>query len=179
MVWTLFKALHIPSTGIQRINQTAVISVIEIIVALFFSGSLTIGNLSWMILLMAVMYLRNVKPDVMNLLISFFIFYYITLNFWVNAVDFLCNNLLLSTNYYHDEDFVTSFSFKSHTTLNIILLSLISAQFLQPTIEIFKENPVGLTFIHGFTLGVIGSLFINFLIELTAMAAETRFKVFR
>ena len=50
---------------------------------------------------------------------------------------------------------------------------------MQPSIKLFKENPIGLTFLHGFTLGVVASLFINFLIELTAMAAETRFKVFR
>ena len=163
----------------QRLNQTTVLSVIEIGIALFCSGSFTFGNFSWMILLLAVMYSRNAKPEVMNLSIIFFVFYYTTLNFSVNALDFLWNNALMGTNYYHDEDFISSFSFKSHTTINIILLSLISAQFLQPSIEIFRENPVGLTFLHGFTLGVIGSLFVNFLIELTAMVPETRFKVFR
>ena len=90
-----------------------------------------------MLILMATMYLRNLRPDVLNLSLCFFIFYYATINFWVNAIDILCNNLLLSTNYYHDDDFVTSFSYKSHTTVNIILLSLISAQFLNPSIEVF------------------------------------------
>ena len=137
VVWSLFKALHIPSGGIQRINQTTVISVIEIVVSLLVSGSLTFGNLIWMLILMATMYLRNLRPDVLNLSLCFFIFYYATINFWVNAIDILCNNLLLSTNYYHDDDFVTSFSYKSHTTVNIILLSLISAQFLNPSIEVF------------------------------------------
>ena len=137
MVWTLFKALHIPSSGIQRINQTTVISVIEVVVALLISGSLTFGNLVWMLTLMATMYLRNLQPDVLNLSLCFFMFYYTTMNFWVNTIDLFCNNLLLSTNYYHDEDFVTSFSYKSHTTVNIMLLSLVSAQFLRPSIEVF------------------------------------------
>ena len=39
--------------------------------------------------------------------------------------------------------------------------------------------PLGLTFLHMYTLPVLVSLFFNFLFELTAMAAETRFKVFR
>ena len=137
MVWTLFKALHIPSSGIQRINQTTVISVIEVVVALLISGSLTFGNLVWMLTLMATMYLRNLRPEVLNLSLCFFMFYYTTMNFWVNTIDLFCNNLLLSTNYYHDEDFVTSFSYKSHTTVNIMLLSLVSAQFLRPSIEVF------------------------------------------
>ena len=94
---------------------------------MLLSGSLNLGNFTWMIFLLALMYFRNLKPDVTNLTLGFFVFYYFTLNFWVNVIDLLCNNLLLSTNYYHDEDFMSSFSFKSHTSINIVILSIISA----------------------------------------------------
>ena len=128
---------------------------------------------------MAVLYLRNLRPDVMNLTICFFIFYYTTLTFWVNSIDFFCNYLLWDIYYYHDEDFVTSFSYKTHLFVLILILSFISAQFISPSVTLFIETPLGLTFMHMYSLAVVASLFFNFLYELTAMAAETRFKVFR
>ena len=73
----------------------------------------------------------------MNLTICFFIFYYITLNFWVNAIDFFCNYLLWDVYYYHDEDFVTSFSYKMHICVLILMFSFISAQFVNPSITLF------------------------------------------
>ena len=82
-----------------------------------------------MMLLMAVMYSRNLKPELMNLMIIFFMVYYTTLNFMVNSMDFIVSNQMFGINYYHDDDFVSSFSFKTHTTVNILLLSLVSAQF--------------------------------------------------
>ena len=179
VIWASFKTLCIPSGGLARLNQTTVIAGLEIMVALLFSFSFSVSNVVFLFSLLAILYLRNLKPDVMNLTISFFVFYYTTLNFWVNTIDFFWNYALWDVYYYHDEDFVTSFSYKTHTCVLIITLSFISAQFVHPSVALLKEVPVGLTFLHMYTLPVLASLFFNFLFELTAMAAEVRFKVFR
>ena len=108
-------------------SQTAVLAGIEIAVALLFSFSFGFSNLLWLAILFGALYLRNLRPDVMNLTIVFFIIYYTTLNLLVNSTDFFWNYAIWDVFYYHDEDFVTSFSYKIHTFVLIGGLSLISA----------------------------------------------------
>ena len=106
-------------------------------------------------------------------------FYYLALNICVNMFDFVWNFALQGIEYQYDDDFVSSFSYKTHQLVLIAILSLISGQFINPTIALFRETPLGLAILHFFSINVSASLFFNFLFELTSMAPKTRFKVFR
>ena len=110
---------------------------------------------------------------------AFFLVYYLTLNFSVNMFDLCWNHLFKGISYSHDEDFVSSFSYKSHSLVLVSMLAFISAQYTRPAFELFKEVPNSLALLHTFSILVSFSLVVNFLFELTSMAPQTRFKVFR
>ena len=60
----------------------------------------------------------------------------------------------------------------------VVGLAFISAQFLRPNIQLFKDIPQILALMHLFSTVICGSLFFTFLFELTSMSPTTRFKVF-
>jgi len=59
------------------------------------------------------------------------------------------------------------------------MLAFISAQYIRPAFGLFKEIPNSLALLHTFSILVSFSLVVNFLLELTSMAPQSRFKVFR
>lgn len=115
----------------------------------------------------------------LNVALAYFIVYYFVINSCVNTFDFFKNYVFMGITYRHDDDFVSSFSYKTHQLVLIGMLALVSAQFTRPSLSIFQEVPLGLAIIHFFSVIVSISLFFNFLFELTSLAPETRLKVFR
>ena len=129
--------------------------------------------------MMIIMSMWNKYPQTITPFISFFVMYYVILNLTVNIVDFFWNGLYKEITYHPDEDFASSFSFKTHQILMISLLSFVSGQISSPSIEYFKNYPDVLTFIFRTSIFVGISMFICFMAELTTMSPEKRFKVFR
>ena len=60
-----------------------------------------------------------------------------------------------------------------------MILSFVSGQIFNPSIEYFKSNPQLLSFIFKFTLVISFNLFLSFVAELTTLGPVKRFKVFR
>lgn len=149
------------------------------VVALTISGSFSIGSLLLFLALILLLNLRQKYSTTFQLALTFFVFYYLITNFALNMFDFCWNYLLKGVSYKFDDDFVSAFSYKTHQLLLIIELSFVSAHFMRPNAPIFKEIPLLLTLIHLSTLVVSGSMFYNFLYELTSMSTTTRFKVYR
>lgn len=82
------------------------LSCIELLVAHLLTGT-TQGFLFQCCLIAILIALKNHK-----LFIGLFACIYVSLNFWVNLTDFFYTGLIHE--YYHDEFFLTSFSYKLH-----------------------------------------------------------------
>ena len=149
------------------------------LVAFIISGSFSYGTLLLFFALILILNLRQKYSATFQIALTFFAFYYLIMNFALNMFDFCWNYLLKGVSYKFDDDFVSSFSYKTHQLLLIIELSFVSAHFFRPSNPIFKELPLLLTLIHLSTLVISGSMFFSFLYELTSMSTTTRFKVFR
>ena len=75
----------------------------------------------------SVLNLRQKFPGTLNVAIAFLVFYYLALNICVNTFDLVWNFMLQGVSYQHDDDFVSSFSYKTHQLVLIAMLSFISA----------------------------------------------------
>jgi len=65
-----------------------------------------------LVIMMGVSIMRIIYQNHMNLMIAFFIFLYLTQNFIVNLIDLLVFKAYMRGGYYHDDDFLKSFSYK-------------------------------------------------------------------
>ena len=63
----------------------------------------------------------------MNTFLAFFGAYYFTLNFSVNLFDLLWNHAYKGLTYRRDDDFTSSFSYKTHQIVLVALLAFVSA----------------------------------------------------
>jgi hypothetical protein len=82
------------------------------------------------ILLTSVISVFNLQqkfPGTLNVAIAFLVIYYLTMNICVNIFDLVWNFMLQGASYQHDDDFVSSFSYKTHQIVLIAMLSFISA----------------------------------------------------
>ena len=147
--------------------------------ALLISKQLSLDRFAFLSSLILLLNFRQKFQGAINTFLAFFTTYYFSLNLLVNTFDILWNHAYKGLTYRRDDDFTSSFSYKTHQIVLIALLSFISAQFTRPSFEIFKEVPNGLAVIHMFSCALALSLGFNFLFELTSMAPQTRFKVFR
>lgn len=89
-------------------------ALIEILLALLISRSLTFAKFAFLAALVGIFNIRCKHSESMNLLLGFFVFYYLMLNFMVNTVDFLWNFAFKGVYFHFDQDFVASFSYKTH-----------------------------------------------------------------
>ena len=144
-----------------------------------FSGCFTITSYLIVLFLAFILVLRQSFKATLNPLMVFFLFYYFVLNCMVNVIDLGYNFIYMGLKYEHDDEFHASFSYKAHQLVLIALLSLVSSQFLFPSFQVFKEEYRGLPLVHFMSIFLTGSLFFNFLFELTSISPETRIKVFR
>jgi len=75
--------------------------------------------------MMGISLLRIVHQNHMNLMIAFFIAMYLTQNFVVNLIDLLIFKPYLRGGYYHDDDFLKSFSYKVFQAFICLLFSVL------------------------------------------------------
>lgn len=177
-LWTCFKE-GFTQRGAKRACQDSVFAVIEMLVALGLAGEFSLATAILFLTLIVLMNVRQKQPGLVNTALAFFALYYTTLNFSVNLFDFCYNFMFQGLSYRHDNDFVSSFSYKSHQLVLILGLTFVSLQFVRPSFTWSKELPIMLALMHCFSIIVAVSLFFNFLFELTSMKPSTRFKVFR
>ena len=112
-LWACFKE-GFTSGGIRWANVTSVFSVVEMSVALFFAGRFNWGSFVLYLGMILLFHLRHKQPTTVHLTTFFFLLYYISVNFTLNLFDFFWNYLLKEIQYRHDDDFVASFSYKTH-----------------------------------------------------------------
>ena len=111
-----------------------------------------------------------------RLLLALFGVIYLTLNLWVNVTDFLYTGLIKE--YYHDEFFLMSFSYKIHQLFLCATLAFILNEMINTSVLIV-DRPRLLSFIFSTSIAVSISLFITFSYELTWYTPLKRLKVFK
>jgi hypothetical protein len=108
--------------------------------------------------------------------ICIFVVIYLTVTFWVNLTDYIFNGLIMD--YYHDEFFVSSFSYKIHQLVLVTLVAVIGSEFMSPS-KLTANRPKLLTHLHRTQIPVSLSLLLTFLYELTWYTPQKRLRVFR
>lgn len=108
-------------------------------------------------------------------MLGLFAVIYISLNFWVNLTDFLYTGLFKE--FYHDEFFLTSFSYKVHQIALSSILAFLTGELMSP--KHTAECPSSLTHIFTASIFVSISLMLSFIQELTWYTAGKRIKVFK
>lgn len=169
MLWACFKEFFTIG-GQKKVNQNTVFAIFELSVALLISQQFTFATFLLLSGLVLAFNLRQKYEGAVGTFMAFFLVYYLTLNFSVNMFDLCWNHLFKGISYSHDEDFVSSFSYKSHSLVLVSMLAFISAQYTRPAFVLFKEVPNSLALLHTFSILVSFSLVVNFLFELTSMA---------
>ena len=159
---------------------------IECCTALFFVGSTDIWPYVLFATLVVFLYCRCQAPWVFNPWIMFFAFYYLSCNLCVNLTDFVWRKQYMGIEYYHDDEFSMSFSYRTHQFILFALLALVSSQLLCPGLQ--QDSQIGAHF-EAFTEGIrlvfyasvpiSISLIVSFLLELTSWKAEVRGKIFK
>ena len=95
-------------------------------VALLLAQKLSFNYVFFLDSIILVLNLRQKFPSTLNVTLAFFLFYYLALNICVNMFDLVWNFALQGIAYQYDDDFVSSFSYKTHQLILIAMLSLIS-----------------------------------------------------
>jgi hypothetical protein len=101
---------------------------------------------------------------------------YLTVTCWVNLTDFLYNGLIME--YYHDEFFVSSFSYKTHQLVLVGLVAVTGSELMSPS-KLTNNRPKLITHLHRTMIPVSLSLLLTFLYELTWYTPQKRLRVFR
>lgn len=150
--------------------QDGIMACVELFLAHLVAGSLA-GCLLQYGLLIAVFCLKQQKT-----FIAIFIVIYLTVTCWVNLTDYLYNGLIME--YYHDEFFVSSFSYKTHQFVLVGLVAVTGSELMSPS-ELTENRPKLITHLHRTQIPVSLSLLLTFLYELTWYTPQKRLKVFR
>ena len=105
-----------------------------------------------------------------------FVLVYLNVTLWVNLTDFLFSGLIME--YYHDEFFLSSFSYKIHHLVLCAIVAFIGSEFMNPS-RISQNKPKVLTHLQRTTIPISISFLFTFLYELTWYTPLQRLKVFR
>jgi hypothetical protein len=143
---------------------------VELLLAHLFVGN-TAGFIFQSLFLASLMLLKNHK-----LFVGLFVWIYLSLNFWVNLTDFIYTGLIKE--YYHDEFFATSFSYKMHQLCLCGILAYVTAQLMMPSPKM-QDNPMKLSMTFTASVGVSASLMFTFIQELTWYTASKRLKIYK
>jgi hypothetical protein len=111
---------------------------------------------------------------------AYILFFYLATNFYVNLCDFIYKTMLESgaiRGYYHDEFFLSSFSYKVHQFVLCVMFSFASSELLSP--DLIKQTPQMIGFTFKFTIPVSFSMILTFLLELTWYSPAKRLSVFK
>ena len=107
-----------------------------------------------------------------------FVFLYLLENFLINFLDLtLIRNVF--SEYYHDDLFLVSFSFKTYQFVLTLLVAFLVIQMQSPTVAAVKKNPQIIMFLFQSMLLMCCFMFGCFLYELTYEKAEVRSKIFK
>lgn len=112
---------------------------VELFLAHLVAGSLD-GCVLQYGLLVALLILRENKT-----FIAIFTVTYLTVTCWVNTTDYFFNGLIME--YYHDEFFVSSFSFKLHQVVLVGLAAGTCAELMSPS-SLTVNRPKLITHLH-------------------------------
>jgi len=125
LLWSAHKYFFCVDDLKKDLALTIVIGLLESSLALYLTGYF---NMFYFISLLCVMmfnYLRSYYSEHLNMICFFFVIYYFSINFAVNTIDLLYNKKFQG--YYHDEEFLMSFSYKTHQGILCTGLAFISS----------------------------------------------------
>lgn len=106
----------------------------ELTVALFVTRQNSWESFFLLSSVITVLALRKKHPQLMNVALAYFVLYYLSINLCVNTFDFFKNFVFEGITYRHDDDFVSSFSYKTHQLVLVVMLSFVSAIFTNPVL---------------------------------------------
>lgn len=127
-MWFTYKAFLMEkvSTSFNQ-KETLVTTIIGGITSLLLTGELNLVSLAIFLTATLVLYLRLEFSHHMNLSMYFFIAIYLSQNLIVNLLDILMFKMYFKGGYYHDEDFLKSFSYKIYQAFLCLVFSIIYA----------------------------------------------------
>jgi len=108
----------------------------------------------------------------------FFIGIYLLQNFVINSLDWVLFKRK-NTGYYHDDQFLRSFSFKVYQALIGLLFSALFGQSFHPTVKALTVAPELLKALFNLTMPASVLLLLNFLFELTSEEPDVRSLIYR
>jgi hypothetical protein len=155
-----------------------VVSYALLMLSLFLSLQLTLWNAILVTSLFVLTALNSRRhKETQDTLVTFTLMYLFE-NFLINFLDLVFIRNVFS-DYYHDDLFLDSFSFKSWQIFLTLLVCFVISQMQVPSVEVVKKNPKSIMFL--FQCVIIGCLFMvgSFLYELTYEKADVRAKVFK
>ena len=96
------------------------------LIALVAANQLSYGTVIIYLGLLLLFNLRQKNTSDVQVTASLFFFYYFTTNFLLNLFDLVWNYMIKGMTYRHDDDFVSSFSYKTHQLILVTTLAFIS-----------------------------------------------------
>lgn len=108
----------------------------------------------------------------------FFLFLYFTENFLINFLDLVVVRSVFSE-YYHDDMFLDSFSFRTFQFVLTALVAFMVSQMASPSITGIKKNPEIISFLFQSSCVLHLMMLACFLYELTYEKADIRARIFK
>ena len=162
LVWLCYRQ---PDCG-----KDLAVANVEIVLAHLLMG--TLSGLLFQTIVLHILYRLRDK----RIFLSLFFVSYLSLNFWVNLTDLLYSGVI--HDYYHDEFFLTSVSYKLHQVTLCAVLAYVVSEMMAPSDSVTKHAQI-LSHTFSATVLVAFSLALCFMYELTWYASERRIKVFK
>jgi hypothetical protein len=181
-LWLTFKTFYIKQkeSSIPE-NLRVTIIYFQGLVGIFLAGDLRFKTLLIFTASSALLIFRARYSKHMNMTLIFFAGIYISQNFLVNCLDFLMFRKLHSDahGYYHDEDFLRSFAYKSYQAFLCLLFACLFGQSFHPSHEALTLQPSLLSDLFHLTIPASLVMVLAFLYELTAARADARSNLYR
>jgi hypothetical protein len=183
VLWLASKCFYQVDQNDQSLSEKAHFMLIFIqgILGLVAAGDLRLKTFLIFCGLSLVMILRSKLYDHLNMTLWFFLCIYLSQNFLVNCLDFILFRKLHSDSlgYYHDDDFLKSFSYKCYQAFLCLLFALLFGQSFRPSHPVLTLSPSLYTALFHFTFPVGLFSVAAFLFELTAANANVRAALYR
>lgn len=125
----------------------------------------------------ALMAVRTIYKDWLDLTAFIFVIVYFAQNFIVNSIDYVIYKHFYG--YYHDEQFLKMFSFKVWQFWMCLLVSFVYSQTLSPSFQSVKESPALLATLFRLILPTNVLMLFTFLYELTVYDQRQRAQIFQ
>ena len=114
VLWLSFKGFYMRAPAQQHTpeNTYIIVTLVEGILGLTIAGELRTLNCLIFFGLSSILILRLKYPQHLTATLFFFIAIYLSQNFVVNSLDWVIFKRKAAVGYYHDEEFLRSFSYK-------------------------------------------------------------------